>query len=84
MYISNTREILINLYRNYSKDIKDMEDIEGDKINNISTFTVVFGFQFSKYLLIFVPKLGCITLSPLSVKIKFFRFFISITFIILF
>lgn len=27
IYISNTREILINLYRNYSKDIKDMEDI---------------------------------------------------------
>ena len=74
---------ILSFILNFCREIiKDMEDIEGDKINNISTFPVVFGFQFSKYLLIFSILLFiAISLSPIISQYFTTMYFILLLFV---
>ena len=57
-----------------------MEDIKGDSINNIKTFPVVFGINYSRYLLVFLILLFiAISLLPIISN-----YFINIYFALLF
>lgn len=74
---------ILSFILNFCREIiKDMEDIEGDKINNITTFPVVFGFQFSKYLLIFSILLFIVvSLSPIISQYFTTMYFILLLFV---
>jgi len=74
---------ILSFILNFCREIiKDMEDIEGDKINNISTFPIVFGFQFSKYLLIFSILLFiAVSLSPIISQYFTTMYFILLLFV---
>ncbi|MCX6149192.1 MAG: geranylgeranylglycerol-phosphate geranylgeranyltransferase [Ignavibacteriales bacterium] len=67
---------LINLIREI---IKDMEDIEGDKINNVQTFPIKYGFNTSKNLVIvFAIFLILFTLVPFILKLYRIEYFIMV------
>ena len=67
---------LINLIREI---IKDMEDIEGDKIANAKTLPIVYGFNLSKKLILSISLvLFILTLIPFVFSIYKIEFFIIV------
>jgi len=60
---------------------KDMEDILGDKKENIKTFPIVFGRKKSAYLIVFLIIIDCI-LSPIVYFLGIFNLFYLLIMII--
>lgn len=71
---------LINLIREI---IKDIEDIEGDRKNNMKTFPIKFGIEKSKFiLLVLLILLFLATLVPVLFKFYKIEYFIIIMFFV--
>ncbi len=67
---------LINLIREI---VKDMQDVEGDKISGVNTFPIKFGFQKSKILILFITfSLILYTLYPFRIGLYKIEYFIIV------
>ena len=71
---------LINLIREI---VKDMEDVEGDTKAGVITFPVKFGFQKSKYVILFISlTLILCTLYPFITQLYKIEYFIVVMVIV--
>jgi len=71
---------LINLIREI---VKDMEDVEGDRKSGVITFSSKFGFQKSRYLILFISfTLALFTLYPFLTELYKIEYFIAVMVII--
>jgi geranylgeranylglycerol-phosphate geranylgeranyltransferase len=71
---------MINLIREI---IKDMEDVEGDKKARVITFPIKFGFQKSKYVILFISlTLILYTLYPFITQLYKIEYFIVVMVIV--
>jgi len=71
---------LINLIREI---VKDMEDVEGDRKSGVITFPIKFGFQKSRYLILFISfTLALFTLYPFLTELYKIEYFIAVMVII--
>jgi geranylgeranylglycerol-phosphate geranylgeranyltransferase len=71
---------LINLIREI---VKDMEDVEGDTKAGVITFPVKFGFQKSKYIILFISlTLILYTLYPFITQLYKIEYFIIVMVIV--
>ena len=78
--IPATFALLVNLIREI---VKDMQDFEGDEINGIKTFPVKFGFQKSKFIILFISlALILYTLYPFITQIYRIEYFIVVMIIV--
>ncbi len=67
---------LINLIREI---VKDIQDIEGDKSSGVITFPIMFGFQRSKILILFITfSLILFTLYPFITELYKIEYFIAV------
>lgn len=67
---------LINLIREI---VKDMEDVEGDTIAGVITFPAKFGFQKSKYIILFISlTLILYTLYPFITQLYKIEYFVVV------
>ena len=78
--IPATFAFLVNLIREI---VKDMQDFEGDEKNGIKTFPVKFGFQKSKFIILFISlALILYTLYPFITQIYRIEYFIVVMIIV--
>ena len=78
--IPATFALLVNLIREI---VKDMQDFEGDEKAGIKTFPVKFGFQKSKFIILFISlALILYTLYPFITQIYRIEYFIVVMIIV--